>query len=78
VLQGAALDLEDGRLGDDALKWASDKQGNLGSGPSLPVNNLQPGEHVITLSVQDSQGAAASATAKILVGYQVYMPSISK
>jgi hypothetical protein len=78
VLQGAALDLEDGRLGDEALKWASDKQGNLGSGPSLPINNLQAGEHVITLSVVDSQGAAASATAKIWVGHQVYLPTISK
>jgi hypothetical protein len=78
VLQGAALDLEDGRLPDEALHWSSDKQGDLGVGPSLPVNNLEPGEHIITLSVQDSKGVAASATTKIWVGHTLYLPTINK
>jgi hypothetical protein len=78
VLQGAALDLEDGHLGDEALHWSSDKQGDLGSGPSIPVNNLQPGEHQITLTVQDSQGATASDTVKVYVGLRTYLPLVNK
>jgi hypothetical protein len=78
VLQGAALDLEDGRLPDEALHWSSDLQGDLGVGPSLPVNHLQPGEHVITLSVADSNGVPATAQTKITVGFQTFLPAISK
>ena len=41
VLQGSALDLEDGRLADEALHWSSDRQGNLGTGPSIPLTALE-------------------------------------
>jgi hypothetical protein len=78
VLQGAALDLEDGRLPDEALNWSSDLQGDLGVGPSLPVNNLQPGKHVITLSVADRAGAPTTAQTQITVGFQTFLPTISK
>ncbi|MEZ4735188.1 MAG: hypothetical protein R3E79_49465, partial [Caldilineaceae bacterium] len=78
VLQGSALDLEDGRLADEALQWSSDRQGALGAGPSLPLNTLAPGEHIITLNVQDSNGVPASATATIYVGYQLYLPAVLK
>ncbi|MCE7988189.1 MAG: hypothetical protein DYG89_44080 [Caldilinea sp. CFX5] len=78
VLQGSALDLEDGRLSEEKLNWSSDKQGVLGTGASLPTNTLQPGEHVITLSVADSQGAANSATVKILIGHELFLPLINR
>ena len=78
VLQGSALDLEDGRLADEKLAWSSDKQGVLGSGPSLPTNTLQPGLHVITLTATDSLGATGMTTTTILVGYQLYLPAVSK
>jgi len=46
VLQGIATDMEDGTLPGEALKWSSDLQGSLGSGPSLALNNLFPGGQV--------------------------------
>lgn len=78
VLQGSALDLEEGRLGEEKLNWSSDKQGALGAGASLPTNNLQAGEHVITLSVSDSQGATSSATVEILIGHELFLPLINR
>lgn len=78
VLQGSALDLEDGRLDEGKLNWSSDKQGALGTGASLPTNTLQPGEHQITLNVADSQGATASTTVKLLVGYEAFLPLINR
>ena len=78
VLQGSALDLEDGRLGEEKLNWSSDKQGALGTGASLPTNTLQPGEHVITLSVADSQAATASTTVKLLIGHELFLPLINR
>jgi hypothetical protein len=74
VLEGFAADLEDGTLPDAALSWASDRQGALGTGPTVPVSGLQPGEHTITLTAVDSAGQSASATAKIYVGARVFLP----
>lgn len=74
VLQGIGIDLEDGTLPDAALQWSSDRQGVLGVGPSLPINTLIPGEHVITLRAQDSAGLTGSAVAHILIGYRDYLP----
>lgn len=71
VLQGSALDLEDGRLDDPALSWSSDKQGDLGTGPSVAVNNLQLGTHVITLTATDSNGNTGSATVTITIENEV-------
>ncbi|MEZ4657608.1 MAG: CARDB domain-containing protein [Caldilineaceae bacterium] len=71
VLQGSALDLEDGRLDDSVLNWSSDKQGALGTGPSVAVNNLQLGTHVITLTATDSNGNTGSAAVTISIESQV-------
>src|SRR6266545_264172 len=67
-------DLEDGTLPDEALAWSSDRQGVLGSGPSLAINTLQPGLHTITLTVHDSAGQAATTTAQVFVGIRVALP----
>ncbi len=74
VLQGMGTDLEDGTLPDGALTWSSDRQGILGNGPSLPVNSLAPGRHVITLAVSDSQGQTTTEIATIFIGYREYAP----
>jgi hypothetical protein len=71
---GLGSDLEDGTLPDEALAWSSDRQGALGSGPSLAINTLQPGLHSITLTVHDSAGQAATATAQVFVGTRVALP----
>ncbi|HEU5086217.1 MAG TPA: hypothetical protein VFT99_02185, partial [Roseiflexaceae bacterium] len=78
VLQGTASDLEDGDLPESALLWSSDKQGNLGSGSELPINNLQPGLHVITLTVTDSNGQTSTATVSVYIGYLTHLPLIIK
>ena len=41
---------------DEAVVWSSDRQGVLGTGPSLPLNILQPGLHVIKLTATDRKG----------------------
>jgi uncharacterized repeat protein (TIGR01451 family) len=71
---GMGSDLEDGMLPDEALEWSSDRQGALGSGPSLAITTLQPGLHTITLTVHDSAGQAASASLQVFVGTRVALP----
>ena len=76
VFQGSATDMEDGTLPDEALAWSSDRQGVLGTGPSLPMNTLQPGRHVITLTATDSKGHASVPTIGVYIGSRTYLPVI--
>lgn len=76
LLQGSATDLEDGKLDDAELHWSSDRQGNLGVGPSLPLNSLEPGWHEITLKAYDSYGVPSSQTVNIFIGERVYLPDV--
>lgn len=78
LLKGSATDLEDGNLPDEALHWSSDRQGSLGIGPSLPMTSLEPGWHLITLSVVDSYGIPGSETRKIFIGHVNYLPVITR
>ena len=70
--------MEDGTLPDGALVWSSDRQGVLGTGPSLPLNTLQPGLHVIKLSATDSKGHASVLTIGVFIGLRTYLPVIMK
>lgn len=78
LLQGSATDLEDGKLDDSELHWSSDRQGNLGDGPSLPLTSLEPGWHVITLKVYDSYGVSSSKSLSIFIGERNYLPNVVK
>lgn len=78
VLQGIGVDMEDGTLPDEALHWSSNVQGSLGDGPSVPLNALQPGKHIITLTATDSLGASSVAETTIFIGYRVYLPQLAK
>jgi len=78
VFQGSATDMEDGTLPDGALVWSSDRQGVLGTGPSLPQNTLQPGLHVIKLTATDSKGHASVLTTGVFIGSRTYLPVIMK
>lgn len=78
VLQGSATDLEDGSLPEGALSWSSDRQGGLGVGSSVPLNMLDTGKHIITLTAVDSLGIPASMNVTIYVDYQFFFPHINK
>ncbi|MCO6450206.1 MAG: hypothetical protein J5I90_05400 [Caldilineales bacterium] len=76
LMQGNAVDMEDGTLAESAMEWSSDVQGVLGTGASLPRNDLVPGWHTLTLTAEDSEGETAEATTHILIGYDLYLPSM--
>lgn len=78
IFQGSATDMEDGTLPDEVLVWSSDRQGVLGTGPSLPVNSLQPGPHVIKLAATDSKGHTTALTTGVFIGSRTYLPMIMK
>jgi hypothetical protein len=78
VLQGMGVDLEDGTIPDENLHWSSDRQGSLGSGPSVGLNTLERGWHTITLTVVDSNGASSIASIQVFIGTQIYLPSLVK
>lgn len=66
-LRGAATDREDGVLPSESLTWESSLDGFIGTGDTLEVNDLSPGNHVITLTAEDSQGTTAQAQVGIVV-----------
>jgi len=49
-------------LQDSAFAWTSDVAGALGTGRTLPLNNLSVGTHRIILTVSDSEGFEAKDT----------------
>lgn len=76
-LQASAFDPEDGALRRSSFSWRSDRDGDLGTGDQKLVT-LSPGWHNITLTVTDSNGNAAQAHSKVLVGAKAYLPLMMK
>jgi hypothetical protein len=76
VFHGSASDMEDGTLPDSAMNWDDNVQGGLGIGPSVPINDLAPGKHTITLTATDSYGISSSTSVTINVAYPTFLPSI--
>ena len=68
VLRGYAADLEDVVVDDAAFRWTSDRDGEVGQGPTLWGLPLSAGEHQITLTVTDRGGNSASESVHITVG----------
>jgi hypothetical protein len=78
VLSGSAMDMEDGTLPDGSLVWSSNRQGELGIGPSVPINSLQPGQHIITLTATDSYGISAQTSVLINIDYPTFGPLVGR
>ena len=75
-LNGYAYDLEDSTLGESALHWNSNRDGDLGTGSQVLVT-LSPGQHVITLSAIDSDGNVSdSKYRRLCPGSNIYLPLI--
>lgn len=66
LLAAKVFDLEDGliRTGE----WRSSRDGLLGTNAVLPEIHLSAGEHVLTFSVTDQQGAPGAASAQVRSG----------
>lgn len=67
ILMGSALDPEEGPLADTLLRWSSSLAGPLGTGDSLEVSALTPGQHTITLAATDSAGATGQASVSLTI-----------
>jgi hypothetical protein len=67
TLEGDGLDPEDIELSAEQFSWISDLDGDLGSGENLSFVTLSPGDHTITLSVEDSDGNVGMAAVSITV-----------
>lgn len=75
ILRGRGYDLEEGILGNENLRWSSNLDGNLGTGNQLLIS-LSPGQHAITLTVEDNDNNTSTASINIFVGYKIHLPII--
>jgi hypothetical protein len=66
VLQGSAMDVEDGSLSGAALRWAVDGIA-AGTGQTSVVAGLAPGEHTVTLTARDSAGKETTISHTFMV-----------
>jgi hypothetical protein len=72
------MDMEDGSLSDGSLVWSSDRQGELGIGPTVALNTLEPGTHIITLTATDSYGISVRTSVLINIAYPIFVPQVSR
>ncbi|RKY21062.1 MAG: hypothetical protein DRQ55_05630 [Planctomycetota bacterium] len=67
ILHGMAWDLEDKGLHGARVAWSSDLDGALGTGRRTSRNDLSAGDHVVTLTVTDSDGMVSTDTAAVTI-----------
>lgn len=60
--EGTGVDDEDGVLLGTSLVWTSNREGVIGTGTSLAIATLSAGQHTITLTVTDLDGATGTAS----------------
>jgi len=71
TLSGQAVDPQTGVLSGAALRWRSDRDGPLGSGPVIDTDRLSLGVHRITLTATDRDGLSSTATVTLIVTRKV-------
>lgn len=76
-LVGAATDMEDETLPDDAFQWYSNLDGFLGVGPSIDANLETIGAHTILLYVTDADGTTGVAARTAVLSDDVMLPPAS-
>ena len=64
---GSGTDPEDGQLTGNSLIWASNKDGQIGTGQSFTKTNLSVNTHTITLTAKDSKDATGTDSVTITV-----------
>lgn len=67
--EGSADDPEDGPLDGPFLDWTSSLDGRFGIGRSVTVSDLTLGEHRVTLTATDSDGATAEDEISLAVAF---------
>lgn len=67
IFEGNVYDLEDTVLSGNNVSWTSSIDGFLGTGETIEVDNLSVGQHVITFSATDSQGAVGSTQSQLTI-----------
>lgn len=70
VLQGTAMDAEDGAITDAGLNWTvqgANISPMTGQGSSLTVSGLGPGVYDVSLTARDSQANTATATSQFTI-----------
>ncbi|MCX6030820.1 MAG: fibronectin type III domain-containing protein [Chloroflexi bacterium] len=72
-LQGYGYDLEDGTLEGAALRWRSNRDGDLGTGSQALVT-LSPGPHVVTLTATDKDDNTVMTSINVYAGGEIYLP----
>src|SRR5439155_1729722 len=66
AFSGTATDATDGDL-SAALRWLSDRDGQIGAGPAFSTASLSTGTHTITATAADSGGLTGSAARRVVV-----------
>jgi len=64
---GTAADLMGTPLTGASLVWASDRDGQIGTGQSFSTNSLSVGTHKVTLVATDAQGMADTASIDVSI-----------
>lgn len=67
LFNGHGTDAEDGDLAEKNLVWTSSLQGEFGEGTSTSTTNLLQGNHKITLTATDKNGAVDTAEISIII-----------
>jgi predicted secreted protein len=67
TFRGTGQDPEDGTLSGGSLVWTSSISGRLGTGTSFQTQSLSVGNHTITLTVTDSDGAIDRDAIRIVI-----------
>ncbi len=64
---GSGNDPETGALSGASLVWTSSVDGTIGTGASFSRTDLSVGQHTITLTARDAQGATGSSTRSVTI-----------